>query len=273
MIKSRIKVLRKKGYSYTEISKKVNKSKKFVWTIAKNIKFSEEGKKRYHKKVKGILSKIKNQNKNLTTQKIRIIGHLLFDGTVYNSNNNYIARYITSSKELMEQFIKDVKMIYGLNPTAIENYGYCSKVSFKSKLLYEDLMNYFKSYSTSNQNIKIPKRIMNSSKKIKIEFLKSFFEDEGSISATGRLAGDLKSYKIINQLGILLKEFGFKFGICKYLEPTGYMYKIYFYKNKENFDKFIKYGFFEKAIVTHGKNKGKKKIMVLKKAASKFKNP
>jgi hypothetical protein len=270
MIKSKIRILRKKGYSYAEISKKVNKSKKFVWTIAKNIKFSKKGKVRYHKKVKGILVVIKPWRKIMTILKVRLIGHLLFDGTVYKLDYVCVARYINSSRELINQFIRDMKEVYGLNPIYFEEFSFYYKVTFKSKLLYEDLMNYFKSYSTSNPDIKIPKMIMNSSKKIKIEFLKTFWEDEGSISAVGRLMADSKSYSIIQQLGKLLKEFNFKFGICRYKEPTGYMYKIYLFKTKENLNLFLKLGLFEKAIITHGKNKGKKKLEILKETIRKF---
>lgn len=264
MLREEIEQLRKQGRSYSEISKKVNKSRKFAWAIAKNIKFSEEGRERYNKKVKGIIRKIKTQKAMLTLPKVRIIGHLLFDGTVYKTRYNCLARYINSSKELIKQFTKDVEEVYGLRPSAIEKFPTYYKVAFTSKLLYEDLMNFFSSYSTSNEEIEIPKIIMNAGKQIKIEFLKTFFEDEGSISANGRLMADLKNEKIIRQLGDLLKEFGFKFGICRYKESGGHMYKIYFYKNKENLLKFSKLGLFEKAKITHGKNKGKKKIDVLK---------
>jgi len=270
MLKNKIKGLRKKGYSYSEIANKVKMSRKFAWKIAKDVKFSRKGKNRYHKKVKGIPIIIKIQNKTLTIPKIRIIGHLLFDGTVYNKNYNYIARYINSSRNLIEQFIRDMKEVYGISPTDLEEHSSYSKVTFKSKYLYVDLMNYFKSYSTSNLSIMVPNSIINSNRNIKLEFLKAFFEDEGSISATGRLMGDLKSKKIIKQLGDLLKEFGFKFGICSYKEPTGYMYKIYLSKTKDNLINFLRLGLFEKAIVTHGKNKGKTKLEVLKKAISKF---
>jgi len=262
--KNKMRKLRVDGYSYSEIAKKFDKSKKYTWRVCKSVKFSKSGNKRYSREVKGILLKIKKQKKGVTTSKIRIIGHLLFDGTVYKSGYHHFVRYINSSKELIDQFIKDVKATYGLNPSSIEVYPNCFKVTFKSKNLYMDLMNYFESYSTSNQDIEIPDMIINSKKNIKLEFLKSFFEDEGSISANGRLMGDSKSYKIIKQLGVLMEEFGFKFGICSYKEPTGYMYKIYLHKNKENLINFLKLGLFEKAIVAHGKNKGKKKLKVLK---------
>jgi len=40
-----------------------------------------------------------------------------------------------------------------------------------SKLIYFDLLNYIKSYSTSNKFAEIPKEIRNGPKKLKIEFL------------------------------------------------------------------------------------------------------
>ena len=133
-------------------------------------------------------------------------------------------------------------------------------------------MNYFESYSTSNENTKIPKIIMNANKKTKIEFLKCFWEDEGSISNVGRLTGDSKSYNIIHQLKGLMEELGFDLRICKYLEYTGYMYKIYLLKSEKNLKLFFDLKLFDKAKVTHGKNKGKKKFDILKKHLESFKN-
>ncbi|MBD3252296.1 hypothetical protein GF386_01020 [Candidatus Pacearchaeota archaeon] len=260
--------MRREGYSYSEISKIIGISRKHAWRIAKDIKFSKEGKGRYHREVKGIPARIKPQKKGLTSPKIRVIGHLLFDGSVWRNPKDYNSTimYVNGSDELVKQFIDDVDEAYGLKPAFIEeNVGY-KRVIFRSKLMLEDLMNYFESYSTSNQNITVPTIIMNGKSKIKIEFLKAFFEDEGSISKEWRIMGDSKSKKIIYQVGTLLNEFGFKFRICKYREYTGHMYKLYLHKNKENLILFKKLGLFEKAYVTHGKNKGRKKLDVLKEA-------
>jgi hypothetical protein len=233
MLKTQIKKLRREGHSYSEISKKTNKSKKFVWRASKDIKFSKKGKKRYHREVKGIPKMIKPQPSKLSPQKVRIIGHLLFDGAVWKGENyNRTIMYVNSSNDLVVQLINDVYKIYGLKPTFIEEKLNYKKVIFKSKLMFNDLINYFKSYSTSDENIRIPSIIMQGDKKIKIEFLKSFWEDEGSISAIGRLTGDSKSYNIIHQLKVLMEQFGFDLRICKYSQYTGYMYKIYLLKKR-----------------------------------------
>ena len=76
--------------------------------------------------------------------------------------------------------------------------------------------------------------------------------------------GDLKSEKIIKQIVELLKEFDLEFRLCRYGQETGYMYKIYLHKKQENLKKFYNLGLFEKAIVTHGYNLGRKKLDVLK---------
>ena len=98
---------------------------------------------------------------------------------------------------------------------------------------------------------------------VKLEFLKSFWEDEGSISFDGRLMADLKNKKIIEQIGKLMENFGLKLKICRYKEPTGFMYKLYLSKSRSNLKRFLKLGFFEKSVITHGKNKGKKKLDIL----------
>ena len=266
------KEFRKEGYSYSEIAKLIGKSRKFAWTHGKNTSFTNKGLKRYRKEVKGVIKPIKSQNK-LSSRKVRIIGHILFDGTMYNSKYHYFVRYINSSKKLIEQFIEDLKTVYGLTPSALESKKdsklICYAVTFKSKLLYEDLEKYFGSYSSKSVS-PIPKIIMDSSKKMKIEFLRSFWEDEGSISAKGRLMADQKSEKIIKQIIKLHNDIGLYPRLCKYECYKGFIHKIYLLKNRENLAKFDKLRLFEKAIITHGKNIGKKKLDILRKHMSKF---
>ena len=264
-----VKQARKNGYSYSEIAKITGKSKKFAWKHSKDVQFNSRGKKRYYQNVKGIVKQVKNQKGNLSIQKIRIIGHTLFDGTIYSKDYHSVVKYINSSRELVDQFIKDIKQVYGLNPTSLEvskgkNNLNHYRVSFKSKLIYNDLMKYFPSYSTSNQKISIPKEIMTANEKIKLEFLRTFFEDEGSIGHTGRIMGDLKSKLIIKQITKLLDQFKLPFGVSRYKEYTGYMYKIYLLKSRDNLEKFYNLKLFDKAKITHGKNMGRKKLDVLK---------
>ena len=276
MDEDKIRELRKNGYSYTEISKLTGRSKKFIHSKAKDIKLNMNGKKRYFKKVKGIKKQILSQPANLTIEKVRIIGHLFFDGCLSNSGYNYMIKYISSTRELINRFISDMKEVYGLSPSALEifkgkNVSSYYKVSFKSKKAFEDLKKYSSSYSTSNISASIPKEIMGSNRKIKLEFLETFFEDEGSISHNGRIMGDLKSERIIKQIIFLLREFGLNFKLSKYKEYSCFMWKIYLPKNKENLRLFFKLGLFEKARVTRGINLGKRKKDVLNKILNEYK--
>ena len=109
-MEKKIKKLRKQGYSYSEIAKLVGRNKKFTWRKSKNVKFSKKGEKRYYENVKGITTRIKPQSKKLTLIKVRVIGHLLFDGSVYAPINSYHKNimYVNSSKELVNPFIKDI---------------------------------------------------------------------------------------------------------------------------------------------------------------------
>jgi hypothetical protein len=272
-MKEEAKKLRERGYSYSEIAKLTGKSKRFAWRHSRNIPFTVDGLKRYRSEVKGILKQIKPQKLKLTSRKARVIGHVLFDGCSYKNGDGYLTKYINSSKDLIDQFTKDVKEIYGISSTHLEvinkHHITIYKITFSSKLIFEDLKKYFNSYSTKNVS-KIPTEIMNSSKNIKLEFLRAFWEDEGSITANGRLMADQKNKRIIHQLIKLHKKFNLNLKLCKYNDYTGTMYKIYLLKNKDNLINFYNLNLFDKSTVTRGKNIGKKKIMVLKEQLSKF---
>ena len=265
---NRIRALRREGYSYSEISKKVYKSKKFVWRKSNGVQFSKKGEKRYQRLVSGIIKEIKAQELSLSVNKVRIIGHVLFDGCSYKNGYSHIIRYINSSKRLVDQFIEDIEKVYGIFPTHLEVIKnpkvVIYKVTFSSKLLFEDLKRYFSSYSTKDVS-PIPKEIMDSSKEIKLEFLRAFWEDEGSISFNGRLMADQKNEVIIRQLIEIHKDFGLNLKLCSYKDYTGMMYKIYLSKNKDNLVRFYNLNLFDKSTVTRGKNLGKDKKEVLKK--------
>ncbi|MDO8564318.1 MAG: hypothetical protein Q7R87_04895 [Nanoarchaeota archaeon] len=276
-MKDKVKSLRVNGFSYSEIAKKIGKSRKFAWKHGKGIKFSESGEKRYKDKVKGIILQIKPQSLGLSIEKARIISHIFFDGTIFKSNYHSIVRYINSSKELINQFIDDVKKVYGLNNPIIETFSQCKvpyyKVAFSSKKMYEDLLKYIPLNINKKDLLPIPSEILNGDRDIKLVFLSSFFTDEGSISKDGRITGDLKNEKMIRQIILILEEFGLPFRICKYEEKNGPIFKIYLPKKIEYLEIFQHLKLFDKSIITHGKNINKKKQDILKLTLERLKNP
>lgn len=224
-----------------------------------------------------INKKIKPQTSEISIEKARIIAHLMFDGTLFESKYHYTFRYINSSKELINQFIQDANTTYGLTPPSsfekiqgknIDTF----KVTFLAKEAYLDLLKYSPSYSTSKYKTSIPLEIMTGNKQIKIEFLRAFWEDEGSISSLGRIMGDLNSKKIINQIIQIHNELGLNFKLVEYYKNDTPTYKIYLPKSKENLSLFYNLGLFDKSIITHGRNLGRRKIDVLKEQIEKLKN-
>jgi len=127
--------------------------------------------------------------------------------------------------------------------------------------MFEDLLRYSNTYATGKVN-SVPKEII-TKKEFKLELLRAFFEDEGSISFNGRIMADLKDGHILEQLRKILEEFELGFRMCSYKVYTGTMYKIYLPKNLENLQKFYNLKLFDKSIITHGKNACRKKADVL----------
>jgi len=256
--------LRKNGYSYNEICKMMKKSKRDVLKICKNIKFSKEGKKRYYNHVKGVKKPIKKQPSKPTLTKIRIISHLFFDGAVFKHEYHHVIMYVNSSKELISQFIKDFQKIYGLSPSALEELQGKQtkhyKVRFISKEAYDDLMKYTSSYYSSKLE-KIPSFIEKGSKLTKLEFLRAFWEDEGSISTKNRnkVSADLKSHTFILFLSKFLKEIGINHNLVGYFIKDIKYYKIYLRINKKNLSLFQKYKLFNFAIASKGEKAGLRK--------------
>lgn len=266
----KIKFLRKEGYSYREILKRVNVSKRLISKIAKETKFSRKGRKRYYSKVTGIVKPIKKQKDKLTLAKTRIIGNLLFDGSLYKTiAYHHSIMYVNSSFKLVKRFCEDLDRVYGVQSSLFIEKGKIIKkiyrAKYNSKLIRNDLLNYTKSYSTSNKLAQIPLIIMNSSRKYKIELLRTFWDNEGSVSSRDRvLQGSSNSFKVIKQLAKIHKEFGFEYSIYKNIGSYKPHYIFRLRKNHDNIRRFYKLKLFTDSIVAKGYLIGMKKIDVLK---------
>ena len=129
------------------------------------------------------IKKLKTGFEKLSKDKARIIAHCIGDGCVYKSKHDYNIKYEVIDSELLDMFEKDMLKVYGLKLTKVHNpSGKTGKlvpyIRLRSKLVYEDLMNYA---TFTSQNWKIKGKVLNSDIEIKKEFLKALFDDEGSI--------------------------------------------------------------------------------------------
>ena len=130
------------------------------------------------------IKKLKSGFEKLTKEKARIIAHLIGDGCAFISNHDYNIKYEVSDTELLNSFERDVVKVYGLKlMKGSKPSGKTGKlipfVRLRSKLVYVDLLKCTSSYFSKDWKIK--KVLLNSSNRIKREFLKAFFDDEGSV--------------------------------------------------------------------------------------------
>ncbi len=160
-------------------------------------------------------NKIKAQNGGLTPEKARIISRLMGDGALYKHKHDYTIKYEVKDEESLQNFAKDLKKVYGLEMWRWWNKsGKTGKkipfVRARSKLAYEDLLKYG---SYSCRLWRVPKAIFNASKKIQAEFLKAFYDDEGSV------VGHYIRLYSINRPGLLgMSRLLAGFGIDSYLQ-------------------------------------------------------
>jgi hypothetical protein len=111
---SKVKELRRKGYSYKETSKITGLSVGTVFNYAHMIPVSYAGLKRLQNLQMATRNKfvekfgqckpITVQHRDITIEKARILGHCLFDGFV----SGYVVTYTSASKDLAIQFVEDI---------------------------------------------------------------------------------------------------------------------------------------------------------------------
>lgn len=163
------------------------------------------------------INTIKKQSENLTEEKARIIAHLKADGCIFrgiNKKTDYHFYLELNDINELKRSERDVISTYGLKSRWVQNRSGKKpskknwRVYFRSKLAYYDLQKYGRYYS---QNWNIPASIIKSSKNVKKEFIRTFFDDEGSVILGQR---ELMLYSInligLQQIHELLEEFSIR---------------------------------------------------------------
>src|SRR3989338_4263772 len=166
------------------------------------------------------IKKLKYGFQKLTKEKARIIAHLIGDGCAFISKHDYNMKYEVSDKESLVSFENDMTQVYGLTlMKGSKPSGKTGKpipfVRLRSKLAYEDLLKYSSSYFSRDWKIK--RKLLNSPREIKREFLKAFFDDEGSVFKQ-KNKGVVRLYSInlngLKQIQKMLMEFNITAKIC-----------------------------------------------------------
>ena len=105
------------------------------------------------------------------------------DGALYRHKHDYIMKYEVKDRSFIKSFEKDVRKVYGLAMT--KGFNRSGKtgvmipyVKVRSKEAFEDLMSYgeYKSAAWS-----IPEAVKAAGEDVRIEFIRAFFDDEGSV--------------------------------------------------------------------------------------------
>lgn len=160
---------------------------------------------------------IDNQDSRLTLPKTRLIARLKADGSIFvggKRKTNYFLKYESNNPEELERFTNDLKQVYGLEPkfemhrSGKKPNKFLKQVYIRSKLAFEDMQKYGPFYS---KTWRIPKEIKEGPREIKIEFIRIFAEDEGSV-IVGK--NEIRIYSInkcgLQEISELLKNFKIK---------------------------------------------------------------
>jgi len=251
-IQQEIIKLRRHGYYFREIANKLNISVGSSYKYGSRYKLGKSTEKILKERIKKSTRKPIKLTPGLTLEKVRIIAHCMFDGSVRKG----IISYSNTTKELIREFVRDMKIIYGVHPDRVIKKGKKTIVNYYYSEIIDDLKKYAKSFSTVSKVAAIPKQIMNATKEFKREFIRIFWEDEGCITIDGDIIGRIKSKKVRDQLIKLHKNLGIE---CTPYDCSDGAFGIYIIRNPTNLNKF-KYVAFKFSLIARGKNRNMRKI-------------
>ena len=256
---AQIGVYRRNGYSYKEISKLLDVAKGTSYNYGTDIRISKKGNQRLKSKLFTKKERSIKIPTKITVSLVRILGHCLFDGSV----NKDTVNYSNTSLELVKQFITDIKDTFLIDFSSLRYYkkkSICYQVFYPYVSLVRYLKSFTPSYSTSSPICQIPKILFTAKKSLICEFLRTFWEDEGSIKADKSIVGKTKSKAIAIQLQKLHKKI--LIGTIIRFDKKNKAYEIYVPREIDNLKRFIRNIGFGQSTVTRGKYKGYKKMAV-----------
>jgi len=269
--------LRKKAELIRPIAREVSCSPYLVRKHTKNLQLSKEVKRlikiRVKQRNKDFVKKYAKETeitvpKKITPKFARVLGHLFFDGCLTSTeyNGKHATCYTNASLKQVEYFSKCVQELFSIKPQKItikKTKTEAYTVVFGCRKLFDFLLTISPSYSTSIE-VGIPDLIFKSKNdEVKLEFLRTFWADEGSIAHKGiSISGCSMSKKMIYDLQKLHDYFGIvtsvRYGKGRKITHIRISSKG---NNVTLFAKLINFG---GAVVVRGHNKEKLKKNVLK---------
>ena len=175
----------------------------------------------------------------MNVEEARIVAHVSGDGwlTKYQEKNalhivhgkryhqkriRYVIGYCNTCEELLNKFEKDMLNKFNLKPKRVKaKYD----IRFKSKHVFERLLELG---AGKSQSWFIGKEVLNSDDKVKIEWLRAFFDDEGYVNKNYLCLG------IVNKEGIIQIK-----NLLKELDIESKLYGPYIPKNPNYSNKYV----------------------------------
>lgn len=158
--------------------------------------------------------KIPKSSKRMTKEKAYILGVMCGDSYVHcTKNKSYQVSLQTIDKDFAVKFANCLNKVYGLRPSIRKikvktpNWNDKWHARVCCKAIYEDIL----SYGRFKMKLwRVPKIIFNSTPKIKCDFLRGFFDSEGSVDKSKKVIATSINKKGIDEIMDLLSSLGIR---------------------------------------------------------------
>jgi len=142
----------------------------------------------------------------------RIIAHVIGDGGIANKHANFTVTYSNKSKELLDEFRKDVKLVFG-NVEPIEFYN---REAECLEFFYPSIVGLILTRIIGVQNDKnkhFPEFMTMVSENLRYNFLRSIFDDEGNINIEAyKINFEMANYNVVSFVKSMLEDFSIETG-------------------------------------------------------------
>jgi len=172
----------------------------------------------------------------------RILAHIFGDGCLSISRKKYInLQYYNQNKELLNNFRRDIISLFNANHIYEGTNKKTSFLRFSSSigLIFNQIVNSFNS-----KDSRIPDIIKKADNEYKIEFIKSFFDDEAHVKykpPERNIELALSNKKFLMDMKILLKSFDIDTTKIYASRQRGFRRYTVYIRNYHNLKKYYQY--------------------------------
>jgi DNA gyrase subunit B len=175
---------------------------------------------------------------NMTLNTARLLGYLVAEGYFGRMLSRKQVGFANKDKVVIADFLRCLKDFPEVSVKRRVDSGGCIHLAVKGVEFIERLHSLGVTSTWRSHSVRIPTSVLQSPKEYVVEFLKAYYEGDGS-AIKGRIEAGTKSAKLVTELQVVLGNLGIFTKVQKSMQNGEPFYQVWVTKHKHRFLKEV----------------------------------